>query len=258
MFKAKFLVVGFICTSIFLSHPLQAAKKKPNPNAPIKVINVVGNTKKTTPKSYVKRKQMVSSMQATLKRGKATLKKARSDLSAVAKSEKRNRKDRLKAKAKKDKALLAMEANNNRKNQAAYAKALKAYLPIKERHESSLKVLNSQQARVAKIESFQRQALNAKRQAKRLTPRQGAPAAINRSPHFVRPRSAYDRVNPLSQVSASQLPDVPTNQPRRYQGQLSPFAQALNDNRYRPLMQNTGNSQGDNYINMPGAPAFNY
>jgi len=264
MRNSKSLIVYLICTSLLLAAPLQAAKKKPNPNAPIKVISVVGNTKKATPKSYVKRKQVVSSMKATLKRGKKTLEKARVDLSAVRKSEMRNRKDRLKATAKKDKAFLAMQANNNGKTQAAYAKALKAYSPVKERHESSLKVLNSQRARVSKLENFKTQAMNAKRAATRMQPRQGAPAAINRSPQFVRPISAFHRVHP------ELLPSPPTHQPGQqrqnnsYQGQLSPLGQYLNNNHYQIIsgntsqQQNAGNNQSRNYVNMPGAPAFNY
>ncbi len=254
MRKLKCLIAGLICTSFFLVTPLQAAKKKPNLNAKIKVINVVANTKRTTPKSYVKRKQMVNSMKATLKRGKATLKKARSDLSAVAKSEQRNRKDRLKAKAKKDKAFLAMQAKNNFKNQKAYIKALNAYLPAKERHQSALKVLNSQQARYRKLRDFQRQAMNAKRQAKRLPARQGAPAAINRSPQFGARVVQPNRISP-----ADQLPPVPTNSPRErlnYSGTLSPFSKALIENKahYQSL---TSSKVGD-YVNMPNAPAFNY
>jgi hypothetical protein len=252
-------LIGLIFTALIFSVPAEAAKKKPNSNTPIKVINVVPNTAKNTPKSHVKRKQMVSSMKATLKRGKKTLKSARKDLAAVVKSEKRNRKDRLKAKQAKDNALFAMRANTNPQTTAAYNRALQAYLPVRERHESSIKSASAQLSRVNQLANFQVQALNAKRTAKKNRPRQGTPAAINRSPQFVRPRSAYDRVHP-----ASLLPAPPTGQPGRYQGQLSPLAQALNNNRYGLIQnlggntlqqQNVGNNGG--YTPAP-TPAFTY
>lgn len=201
---AQFFTAALVSLALIIPHAADAQKRRPNPKKPIvisKPINVREAAK--SDKTHTSRKQMVATAKAAYKRGKSTLKTARRDLKAVTRSEARNRALRLEAKGRWDQAKLAYESNPSPANAQAYNAANSAYLPIRERHVASRIALFSQRARVAQLEGFQKQAMNAVRQAQGLksrAPRTGQPRFANRQNQVASPISSYDRAPAPQQI----------------------------------------------------------
>ncbi|MEO0463618.1 MAG: hypothetical protein AAF127_10845 [Pseudomonadota bacterium] len=180
-------------------NPKRGGAKRPVTISQPKNVREAGKKDRT----HTSRKQMVAMAKAAKKRGKATLKTARKDLAAVQRSELRNRNDRATAKDVYNRAKLAAESNPTPANINRSNAALAAYLPVRDRHLSSVAALTSQRNRVTQLENLQKQALNATTQARGMTPsapRAGAPRFGARPANFVRPVEAYDRVAAPQQI----------------------------------------------------------
>jgi hypothetical protein len=201
----KMCTMALVGAALTLPHASEAAGKPPRgaQNKPISQPRNIREPSRTD-KTRTTRKQVIASAKAAHKRGKATLKTARRDLAAVTRSEARNRQLRLDAKSRWDAAKQAHRANPSPATLNAWNAAYQAYMPIRQQHESSLATLRSQRNRVAQLEGFQTQALNAVSTAQGApppTPRTGQPRfAANRPANFVSPVSAYDRVPAPQQI----------------------------------------------------------
>ena len=167
----------------------------------------------STDATHTSRKQMVASAQSALKRGRASLRTARSNLEAVSRSEVRNRDLRVASRGRFEAARLAYQSNATPENRTKAETARTDYLNVRQQHLSALSMRNSARARVNQLYGFQNAALASVKVASTLSPaaaRAKAPR-FNRSAQFVRPRSAYQRV-PTMRQNFGFLPPPPPQQ----------------------------------------------
>lgn len=192
----KILMAAVIGAALIVPQAAEAQKRRPGAKA-VTISQPKPRQATKKDKTHTSRKQMVSQAKAAVKRGKGTLKTARRNLKGVTRSEARNRQARTNAKNTMDQAKQAYRANKTPANFARWNAAYRAYMPVRQQHETSLSALRAQRARVTQLANFQVQAVGAVRQAQGLRkapPRAGRPQFANRPAQFVRPVSAYDRV----------------------------------------------------------------